>query len=267
MVEFMSEFAQYLVAAGISSSRFEEIVRLAFYKAASLNARFSNSRINQSAVAAMTGLTRVQVRKFSKQKVAGDNAKSNRLEKIIEGWTLDPAFTTSNFLPKRLSVGHRNSSFNALVRKYGGDVPAKSVLRELIRVGFVTVKNQVVSLNSRALRTADQQSLQFLTKSLSKLLKGSGMNSNERRLLRTMNGEVQYKISSPKGRILMQRRIEKSMDTLMAELKTAGTAASIELPPDPTQAAWITRARVVLITEELKPIKNSQRITSAGERQ
>ena len=49
----------------------------------------------------------------------------------------------------------------------------------------------------------------------------------------------------------MQKRVSKSLDTFMADVKEAGTAASIESPPRTVQSAWVTRTRVVLISEEL----------------
>ncbi len=250
-MEFMSEFARYLVAAGITSSRFVDIAQMAFYRAASHDARFRNKRLNQSAVAAMTGLSRVQVRGLSKREETTPRVKTDRIDKIIEGWVFDPVFITSNFAPKRLSVGNRNATFNALVRKYGGDVPARSVLRELVRTGCVTVKNRMVSLNAKARRTVGQTRLQYLSRSLAELLRESGKQSDSVRPLRAINGEVVYQATSAKGRILMQKRMARSLDALMADLKTAGAAASVESPPDTHQSEWLTRTRIVVISEEL----------------
>ena len=247
----MSQFARFLIAAGITSSGFADISRMAFYRAASLGARFRNQRLNQSAIAAMTGLTRIQVRGLSKQEEASPRLKRDRIDKIIEGWTFDPEFITSNFRPKRLSVGHRGSTFGSLVQKYGGDVPARSVLRELIRTGSATVSNGTVRLNPNVRNTVAQARLQHLSRSLAELLKESDRQTGSTSPIRTMNREVMYQATSAKGRILMQRRMITSLDALLADLETAGTAASIDSPPDSAQIGWVTRTRIVMISEEL----------------
>ena len=250
-MEFMSEFARYLVAAGISSDRFAAIARRAFYNAASRDARFRNRRLNQSAVAAMTGLTRVQVRGLSKQESAEFDAGPDRLEKIIEGWASDPVFVTSNYSPRRLGIGHQSAGFNALVRKYGGDIPARSILRELVRVGCVTVEKKLATLHPRARRTLGQARLHSLSTSLAELIRESESCFDARRPLKTINGQVLYRTSSAKGRILMERRMARGLSALMTELQIAGNAASVESPPEVHQAGRVTRARIVLVSEEM----------------
>jgi hypothetical protein len=251
VIAFMSEFARHLVAAGITSSRFADISRNAFYKAASVDARFRNKRLNQSAVAAMTGLTRVQVREFSQQERAAPRAKPSRVESVVKGWSLDPAFLTASFRPKRLSIGRRNANFSTLVRKYGGDVPARSVLRELVRAGCVTVRGRFVSLKPDVGRTPGQTRLEYLSQSLVGLLGESSHCSGSAHPFQALNREVLYSATSTKGRILIQQRSARSLDALMAELKAAGDAASIESPPKSARKGLVTRTRVVLLSEEL----------------
>src|SRR5688572_22924849 len=93
LVEFMTEFARHLVAAGIPSARFCGIARVAYFAAATEHARFSNDRLNQSAVAAMTGLTRSQVRRFAKQSSPSAPSSRDRLGVLIDGWSTDASFT------------------------------------------------------------------------------------------------------------------------------------------------------------------------------
>ncbi len=254
----MSEFARYLVVSGVTASRFAGVMRVAFYRAASAEARFRNKRLNHSAVAAMTGLTRAQVRDFAKQEKLAPRTGRDRMENIIEGWTSDPAFTTSGYAPRRLTVGTRNASFNSLVRKYGGDIPARSVLREMIRNGCITLQGQYISLTMKARQTRSQARLHHLCGALSKLLSESPDRSNALYPLRILNAEVTYPATSAKGRVLMQRRSDKSLRALMAELQAAGSAASIESPPGPGQSEWTTRTRVVLISEELDRRRSDQ---------
>src|SRR5688572_27036192 len=84
VAELLSELARYLVAAGVPFPRFAGISRFAFFTAASQSAKFGNDRLNQSAIAAMTGLTRVQVREFAKQLTPELPHTKDRLEDVID---------------------------------------------------------------------------------------------------------------------------------------------------------------------------------------
>jgi hypothetical protein len=252
ITEFLTAFARYLVESGVTSSRFSRMMRIAFYRAASLDARFSNNRLNRSAVAVMTGLTRAQVRDLSKEKKTTTNTKSDRIENIIEGWATDPDFTTAGYLPKRLRFGRKGSNFNALVRKFGGDIPARSILREMVRTKCAKVEGSYVSLTSKARSTRGQSRLQHLCRSLTKLLGDSDRRHSSIYPLRVVNGEIKYPATSAKGRILMQRKSDKSIRALLEDLQAAGVAASLESPPSQGQKTWVTRTRVVLISEEIE---------------
>lgn len=251
VVEFMSEFARYLVESGITSARFASIMRVAFFRAASIEARFQNQRLNRSAVAAMTGLTRAQVREFAKETTLVPTLKRGRIDKIIDGWVSDPLFTTAEYAPRRLSIGRKGAAFNALVEKYGGDVPARSVLREMLRTECASVDGKYIVLTLKARRTRGQARLKYLSRCLAKLLHETDSKSKSLYPLRISNAELVYPATSAKGRILMQKRYDKSLSAFVAELQAAGIAASIESPPSSAQKGWKTRTRIVLVSEEL----------------
>ncbi len=258
MTAFMVEFARYLVAAGVTNPRFSNIARLAYFRAASESAKFLNSRTNQSAVAVMTGLTRVQVREFSKADSLASNAKVDRLENILRGWNSDADFTTSNGAPRRLSVGSKNATFALLVRRYGGDVPVRPILHELARNQLVKVKGEYVHLDHRGRQTRDQLQLQQVTQLLARLLRNSNMTLGGRRSLHSMIREVTYPSASSKGRTLVRRKSADGLAAFLSELRTAGIAASIETPITDKKKARITRLRVAIVTEDLSIDGNSR---------
>jgi len=257
VTEFVSEFARYLLAAGIGISQFTAIARYAFFKAAAIDAKFGNRRLNQSAVAAMTGLTRLQVRHFARRNKMASLGRRDRIRRVIEGWTTDPAYLTTSYAPRRLSLGS-DGTFAALVRKYGGDVPTKSVLREMIRIHAVTVTGQLVRLQSKMRRTVAQRRLYCLSRSLAELLKEAGERPEAVNPLRILGCETTYPATSRKGRILLQKRLVTSLNSLMGDLKAAGSAASLEAPPSPKQKSWQTRTRFVVITEELRATRGDK---------
>jgi hypothetical protein len=126
VTQFLAEFAKHLLAAGLSYSQFAALAQIAFFRAASESATFRNRRINYSAVAAMTGLTRVQVRELARDGSVTSSARRDRIAKIIEGWTTDVSFLKADSSPKSLNIGSRAGGFGDLVRKYGGDIPPRA---------------------------------------------------------------------------------------------------------------------------------------------
>lgn len=252
-MEFMAEFARYLVLSGVTISQFTSVARTAYCQAASAEGRFRNGRLNQSAVAAMTGLTRAQVRELAQREREVPQARRDRLQNVIAGWTTDPVFTTAAYVPRRLSIGKKEASFSSLVRKYGGDVPARSILREMVRTGSATIRGRYIYLSHGARLTQGEARLQRLCQSLTMLLKEPRRRTGLAYPLRTVNCETTYPVTSTKGRILMQKRSAKSLRAFVADLQAAGSAAAVESPPSSWQKGWRTRTRVILISEELDP--------------
>lgn len=252
VVDFLSEFAHCLVAAGITNQRLVGMVRLAFFRAASANAKFSNARLNQSDVAAMTGLTRLQVRQFAKQSSPTPSEKPDRIENVIDGWTADTSFTTPTHSPKRLRITGRGSTFNLLVKKYGGDIPHRAILREMQRHGYVTVRDGFVSLKRIARKTRDESRLHRLSSALADLLRRSSAGQSALSPLRTINIEISYPSTSDRGRVLLHKRTAEGLSAFLARIQAAGVAASIESPPSARQKGKISRTRVLLLTEDLE---------------
>jgi hypothetical protein len=251
IADLMSDFALYLVEAGVTVAQFASISRLAFFRAASRNARFENGRINQSEVATMTGLTRVQVRQFAKKHPPPLRSKRDPLNRVLEGWIKDAEFINADYLPRRLPITGKGASFASLVRKYGGDVSPRSVLRELQRRSYVTVQKRFVNLNSKARQTRGQTRLQNVAATLTNLLRDNEQCSIRKYPIRTLNYQVTYPATSAKGRILMQQRLTEKLQAFLAELEAAGIAASVEAPPGRSQQKSVTRTRVAVISEEL----------------
>lgn len=250
VVEFMSEFARHLIAAGISAQRFSAISRLAYFVAASDLARFGNDRLNQSSVAAMTGLTRVQVRQFAKQERPRPSDTRDRFECLIEGWATDPSFTDARFEPRRLRAVGGGKGFPALAKKYGGDVPARALLRELQRHKLVSLRNGYVSLNRLGSRGRNEYRLRLVSRVLCDLIKDSP-ETVVHSPIRTINLETRYPIASDKGRVLIQKRAEEGLRNFLSGLQAAGTAASIASPRLTGRGKRVTRARLVLVTEDV----------------
>lgn len=252
VIDFMSEFMRYLIAAGVTNSSFSNMARIAYFNAASVDARFPNQRINQSALAATTGLTRVQVREYVRRGTAASIVKGDRVDKVLEAWSTDPAFATSRYRPRQLRISGKGNTFHCLVRRYGGDVPPRSVLRVLLRNGLVIVDRDMVRIKPRARQSQDAFRLTQMIQLLVSVLKSPPPTSSARSPIRSTSLDVTYSATSAKGRILLQQRFAKSLRAFGEDLRAAGIATSVESPAPITQRHWKTRSRIVLISEDFE---------------
>ncbi len=166
--QLLTQLALALLPRGMTPRRFSELARWAFVQAAADISRLRNGRINHSRVAAQTGLTRAEVKRFLKY-----NAFASRVfgqtpvERVIEGWRTDRRFLL-RCQPKSLPIYGKKDSFELLVKRFGGDVPHRAVLDELRRIGAVGGNRTSVSLRHHNLRR--RQDFAFLSPILPVLL-------------------------------------------------------------------------------------------------
>jgi len=120
-----------------------------------------------SRVAVLTGLTRKDVQRVLNRGSFDDpqaRERYNRAARVVAGWVRDADFADENGSPARLAMDG-NPGFGMLVKRYSGDVPARAVLDELLRVGTVRrLADGRVELVSRAYvpRTSDLDKIAIL---------------------------------------------------------------------------------------------------------
>lgn len=154
--ELLVELALTLLPRGMTPRGFSALSRYAFACAAARMARRQNGKVNQSRVAALTGLSRADVKRLLLDSDSGVRAVcSNQtpVERVLHGWRADRRFVDRRGQPKRLRISGTASSFAFLAKQYGGDVPHRAVLDELSRMGAVRRDGRTVELKTtRALR-------------------------------------------------------------------------------------------------------------------
>jgi hypothetical protein len=144
--------APLLLRSRLTPAVVEELARLAFVRAAAGDSRMQSGRINHSRVATLTGLSRVEVRRLlaaPRRATAPPPRQLDRAARVLEGWTQDGLFRTAKGAPRALPLHGPAPSFEELVRRYSGDMPAASVRKELLRIGAITVREGVVRLARR----------------------------------------------------------------------------------------------------------------------
>jgi hypothetical protein len=249
LVEFLTEFARYLLAAGVSISQFHDDAQLAFVRAAATEARFMNAKVNQSAVAAMTGLTRIQVRTLLRAPPNFALRRANRTQQLVHGWLSDPVFNTARGNARILQRSGRGRTFAALAKKFGGDVPPRALLAELMRQGYVKVKGNRVSLSAVARRTREPATLSHLSAALARVI-GRTTEPVDASTLKIMSAHATYETPVSSGRILLQRRVHQSLKAFASELEAAGSAASKASRKRGAPSRRMSRTSILLISRD-----------------
>jgi hypothetical protein len=130
--------ASLLVASGYSYNRANALLKQSFVSAAADIDRDVGRKVNIARIAAVTGLTRIEVSKLiGASKWAADTRRSqNRASRVAEGWVSDRQFLDEKGRPRQLTFSG-NRSFSVLAKRYSGDIPARAILREMFRLGLV----------------------------------------------------------------------------------------------------------------------------------
>ncbi len=119
---------------------------------AQLNFGVNDKKPTVSRIAIVTGINRKEVKRILDLPADVDTstAKHNRATRVVTGWLQDKDFCDSKGNPKPLEYGEPENDFNQLVKRYSGDVPARAVLDELVRVGTVERdENNIVSMKQK----------------------------------------------------------------------------------------------------------------------
>lgn len=153
LLPVLTALATSVLAAGVSSAEFARIARQAFVRAATERCRFRNGKINHSLVAAMTGLSRVEVRRILTGTSADDDVSrlgdsSSVADKIVAGWRTDPLFGDKQGRPRVLTSRGGKRSFYSLSRKYCEGASPTAALQELHSRGLVKIAGERVHLRA-----------------------------------------------------------------------------------------------------------------------
>lgn len=143
----LTPLVRVLLRNGISYLEFAEVARQAFVDVAGRDFSLPKRKISLSRIAIMTGLSRKEAARLAregKNKRALGSSIFNRVTRVLQGWYTDPDFTGPYGVPLDLQFDDlaRKASFSELVRRYSGDMPARAMLDELLRVGAARVEGE-----------------------------------------------------------------------------------------------------------------------------
>lgn len=130
-----------LISQGVTHGDFSEAAKDVYVDVA-ISEFDKSSRINQSRIAILTGLTRKEVKNVIDRAISAAplNRDYSRPSRVLAGWHSDPKYIGPYGVP--LELPYESSiedvpSFTALVKTYSGDMAPKQMLMELVRIGAV----------------------------------------------------------------------------------------------------------------------------------
>jgi hypothetical protein len=143
-----------LLRNGVPARAFIEHVKKVYVDVALNEFSLSDRKPSLSHASVITGLTRKEVSRLvelDEESDEGDVKNFNRAARVIRGWVRDRKFRDGRGQPASLPFEGSARSFSEVVRRHSGDMPARAVLDELLRVGAVReLRDGRIQLLSRA---------------------------------------------------------------------------------------------------------------------
>jgi len=172
--------ARILLRHGVTAHEFNRIADRAFVAAAAEVLLEQQQEPNYSRISTLTGLNRHAVATVAESSthLPGDAEQSkpyqrNRLARVLTGWHESPAYTDSEGKPRVLPLEGPAPSFASLVRQFSGDIYARIILDELLRVKAVRMtRDGRVRVVSRrfTIGAADTDALRHMGESVRDLI-------------------------------------------------------------------------------------------------
>ncbi len=128
-----------LLRQSMSFVAFEELAKRVYVEVAMNDFAIEGKKPSISRASILSGLTRKEVQRLLAEPAdrEGDSGERyNRAARVLTGWTRDTEFLDNDGEPRALPFDGE-AGFAALVRRHSGDMPARAVLDELVRVGAV----------------------------------------------------------------------------------------------------------------------------------
>jgi Family of unknown function (DUF6502) len=123
---------------GLGHSEFSATVRRVFIEVASDDYGLRGRPANVSKISAKTGLSRKSIQKVRAELHSPDWSPDDEvspINTISHYWRFDEEFGSKDGTPKELAY-EGDGGFSALVRKYGGDIPASTIREVFLREGL-----------------------------------------------------------------------------------------------------------------------------------
>ena len=242
VLKLLRPLVRVLLNHGVSHGAFAELSRQAFVEEGFTHMARGGKRPTVSGVAALTGLSRKEVKRLNE---ADDDAlaaavqRRNRAIQVISGWMNDPEFQLAGE-PARLVLEGAKGSFADLVKQYSGDITPAAMLSLLQGSGNVRIDNGYAILEKRAYipMATPLDRLNILGTDAGELIETIGHNmmasSEDRLFQRKVSNALVRKDVLPEFRELSNRRSQELLeeyDAWLSEHEVSGQ--------DESEAAYV----------------------------
>jgi DNA-binding protein Fis len=147
IVQQVRSMIPHLFSTGLSVRDLYEIAKRQALIAALPAAVQLSGRPNQSLLSAMTGLTRPEIRSLLHERPLNSHAlvasASSRSIRVVREWIKIEASDSSR---RRLPIRGKTASFQHLVQRFAGDIPAVAMQKELLRLGWVRMHRSTAEI-------------------------------------------------------------------------------------------------------------------------
>ena len=154
VLKLLRPLIRILLRNGVSYGTFSDLAKWIYIDVASKEFGIKGRKQSTSRVAVITGLSRKEVMRVRQLPEPDDIASTeryNRAARVIAAWRRESDFRDARGRPAPLPVTGKGATFSELVKRFSGDVPARAILDELIRVGAAKrLKDGRVRLLTRA---------------------------------------------------------------------------------------------------------------------
>lgn len=166
--------ARIAIRHGLSAKDVYGIFKKAYVDVAREDYGLNGRPTNKARVAALTGLTRVEVARLIDEVTPGSGEYSSQhpLRRLVEHWLHRAPWASVAGEPLPLPVSGTPNSFEALVSSAGGDIAWQTLLKELLRMGVARRDGDTVSLTQTGFVPVggDLEALSFMGEDVASLL-------------------------------------------------------------------------------------------------
>lgn len=122
----------------VSYKEFSSLCKTIFVEVAARDFGIRGRPTNVSRISVMTGIDRKEVKRIKdliqeNQLVSQAQQSQDRLTRVLSAWHIDVDYLDESGRPLLLAGEGDAPSFQSLAKKYGGDIPVSTLLKELIR--------------------------------------------------------------------------------------------------------------------------------------
>ncbi|MDH5632899.1 MAG: DUF6502 family protein [Gammaproteobacteria bacterium] len=184
VIQLLKPLVKLLLRYGVPFGAFSDLAKQVYVDVAMNQFDVPGRKTTVSRTSVLTGLSRKEVsRVLGLDPVVANSGASqyNRAARVIAAWVRDQRFCTANGAPAELPVEGAVNSFSELVRLYSGDVPARAILDELVRVGTVELTDSshvILKVRSYIPETGEPEKVQILGQDVAGLISTIEHNLN-----------------------------------------------------------------------------------------